>query len=179
MTAERAASNEDNQALQQEQQALHSKLDDTRDAAAANQQEMSDRLTEAYHTIEQLERRLTREEKHTRELIAAAEQAVADSQQQMHVIGENNKSIDTLQTEVTSQAKEASINAKESALLHQTNEHLQSRCTQLQDTVESLNVKLEKQSQTDGLSHAKRLEALTEQLSILTKKLTSSKGRKE
>ena len=179
MTAELAASNEENQALQQEQQALHSKLDETRDAAAVKQHEMTDRLAETCHTIDKLERQLTQEEKHTRELIAAAEQAVADSQQQMNVIRKNNKSIDALQTEVTSQAKEASINAKESALLQQANEHLQSRCTQLQDTVDSLTIKLEKQSKSDGLSHAKQLEALTEQLSILTTKLESSKGRKE
>lgn len=178
MTAELAASKETNRALQREHQALHNRLDATRDKAAAKQQDMSETLIAAHDTIDQLRSRLTQEKQHTKELIEAAKQSAEDRQQKMKLIRETEEGIDALQTQVANHEKEASANAKKSALLQQANEHLESRCTQLQNTVEALNIKLENQSRADGLSHAQQMAALTEQLSRLTKRLESANVRK-
>jgi hypothetical protein len=95
------------------------------------------------------------------------------------VIKNANEKIDKLQTEALRLAKASSTQEKDTALLHKANEQWQRRCAQLKTTTEDLSTQLEEQAEADALSSMKQLEALAEQVSLLTKKLGAPQGEKE
>lgn len=166
-------------AAKNDTQALHKKLDDARETSTAKQQDMEIDLADVRNRATDLEHTLADAQNHHQHLETAALRASEENRKQMQVIQGAHETIDTLQADALRQAHASSTKDRENARLQNANEQWQGRCAQLETTIEDLGMQLEEQAQADALSSMKQLEALAEQVSLLTKKLGATQEEKE